>query len=102
MALAMLAGLQVAVAWLSVRSPAISRLVKSEPTLLYRDGYLPMQMRAARVVDAEIRAAVRGAGFSSMEEVAFVVLETDGSFAVMSKSSRRSSAIEGFEHTNPL
>jgi len=96
-ALAMLASLQVTVAWLSVRSSAISQLVKSEPTLLYRDGYLPAQLRAARVVEAEIRAAVRGSGISSMDEVAFVVLETDGSFTVMSKSSQLPSALEGIE-----
>jgi uncharacterized membrane protein YcaP (DUF421 family) len=38
-ALALLVALQYAVAWASVRSAAIERLVKSEPTLVYHHGF---------------------------------------------------------------
>jgi uncharacterized membrane protein YcaP (DUF421 family) len=85
LALALLVGLQYLVTWASVRSPAISRLVKSEPRLLLHNGQLlPGQMRAARVVEAEIRAAVREQGIGRLEDVRAVVLETDGSFSVIS------------------
>jgi uncharacterized membrane protein YcaP (DUF421 family) len=84
LALALLIGLQFAVTWASVRSPAVSRLVKSEPRLLLHDGrMLPGQMRAARVVEVEVRAAVREQGIAALEDVNAVVLETDGSFSVI-------------------
>ena len=96
-ALALLPALQVTISWLSVRSSTVGDLVKSEPTLLFRNGYLREQMRRTRVVQEEIEAAVRGQGFSSMEEVAYVVLETDGTFTVMSDSSGTPSALSGLD-----
>ena len=85
-AFGLLIGLQFAITWLSVRSETVSGLVKSEPALLYRDGFLRDQMRRNRVVESEVRSAVRGQGFASMEQVRMVVLETDGSFTVIQQS----------------
>ncbi len=88
-AFAVLSGLQFVVTWSSVRSRRISRLVKAEPSLLFYHGrYLDGQMRAERVVKEEITAAVRQQGIASLEEVEAVVLETDGSFAVVAVSER--------------
>lgn len=79
-----LIGMQYAIAWLSVRSTTISGLVKSEPQLLVFQGQLLHgAMRAERVVEPEILAAVRQQGSASLETVAAVVLETDGSFTVI-------------------
>ncbi|HET7604360.1 MAG TPA: YetF domain-containing protein [Gemmatimonadales bacterium] len=87
LALALLVGLQFAVTWASVRSTKVSHLVKSEPQLLlHRGQMLPVQMRAARVVEAEVRAAVREQGIDALEDVEAVVLETDGSFSVVKRS----------------
>lgn len=86
-ALALLIGLQYAITWLSVRSPRVSRLVKSEPSLLlYRGRLLPDVMRRARVVEAEVLAALREQGLASLKQAEAVVLETDGSFAVVKGS----------------
>lgn len=86
-ALALLIGLQYAITWLSVRSPIVSRLVKSEPSLLlYRGRLLPDQMRRARVVAAEVQAVLREQGLASWEQAEAVVLETDGSFTVVTGS----------------
>ncbi|MHB1413950.1 MAG: DUF421 domain-containing protein [Chloroflexota bacterium] len=83
-----LLGLQYVVAWLSVRSSPFSALVKSEPSLLFfRGQFLAASMRRERVVVAEVLAAMREQGISSLSEVEAVVLETDGSFSVV-KSSR--------------
>ncbi len=77
--------LQFAITWLSVRSRGFSRLVKAEPSLLYHRGeLLRAAMRRERVVEAEIRAAVRAQGIAAMSHVDAVVLETDGSFTVLS------------------
>jgi uncharacterized membrane protein YcaP (DUF421 family) len=64
--LVVLALLQYAVAWLSVRSDWISDLVKSEPTLLLHDGtFLPRALRSQRVTRGEVRAALRASGIAS-------------------------------------
>jgi uncharacterized membrane protein YcaP (DUF421 family) len=81
--------LQYFIAWLSVRSPAVSRLVKSEPALLlYQGRSLPDALRRERVVEAELLAAVRSQGLADLAEVEAVVLETDGSFTVISQRER--------------
>lgn len=83
-ALLLLCGLQFAVAYLSVRSRRIERLVKSEPTLLYfRGRFLSDPMLRERVTEEEILSAVRGQGIHDLEHVGAVVLETDGSLSVV-------------------
>jgi uncharacterized membrane protein YcaP (DUF421 family) len=64
--------------------------------LLYRGEMLHRNMARARVVDAEVEAAVRSQGIASLEEVFAVVLETDGSISVMNEPGMSTpSAIEG-------
>lgn len=83
-----LIGLQFIVAWLSVRSAAVNRLVKSEPTLLlYRGELLRDALRRTRVTDGEVAAAVRQQGIAALEDVEAVVLETDASFTVVPGSA---------------
>jgi uncharacterized membrane protein YcaP (DUF421 family) len=83
-ALALLILLQFAITWLSVRSTTVQKLVKSEPTLLVREGlYLEATMRAQRVTKAEIEAALREHGTADVSKIAGVVLETDGSLSVI-------------------
>jgi uncharacterized membrane protein YcaP (DUF421 family) len=76
--------LQFMIAWLSVRSETVSRLVKSEPALLvYQGRMLSAALRRERVVDKEVWAAVRSQGIADLADVAAVVLETDGTFTVV-------------------
>lgn len=59
-------------------------LVKSEPTLLlYRGQILGAALRRQRVTEAEVLAAVRAQGKADLAEIEAVVLETDGSFTVV-------------------
>jgi uncharacterized membrane protein YcaP (DUF421 family) len=84
LAFALLIGLQFTITWLSVRSPAVRGVAKAEPTLLlYRGQLLFENMRAERVIESEVRAAVREQGIGSLHDVDAVVLETDGSFTVI-------------------
>ncbi len=86
LALALLVGLQFVITWLSVRFRAVEKLIKSEPTLLVRDGtYLDDAMRAQRVTRDEIQAALRDSGSTTLAEIECVVLETDGSLTVIRK-----------------
>ena len=80
----LLIGLQYAITWLSVRSKAVSNLVKSSPALLvYKGLMLSSAMRAERISAGEVYAIIRQNGYSSLEEIDAVVLETDGSLTVI-------------------
>jgi uncharacterized membrane protein YcaP (DUF421 family) len=93
LAFAVLIALQFGIAWLSVHSATVRRLVKSEPALLLHQGqWLPAAMAAERVTAEELRAAVRAQGIGSLEDVAAVVLETDGSFTVLRQAGHGSAS----------
>lgn len=88
-AFALLIGCQFVITWLSVRSQAIGSWVKSEPTLLWHRGeFLRAAMRRERVTENELLAAVREQGTASLEEVAAIMLETDGSFSVVNRNAK--------------
>lgn len=83
-AFVLLIGMQYVITWLSVRSSAVRKLVKSEPSLLFHDGsFLEQVMKRERVTRDEVQAAVRQQGKASMAEVNAVILETDGTFSVL-------------------
>ncbi|QJE02478.1 DUF421 domain-containing protein [Massilia forsythiae] len=86
-AIALLIGLQFAITWTSVRSRFVSDIVKTVPTLVVQDGrFLDAAMKEVRVTADEVRSALRRCGIGTMEQVAAVVLESDGSLSVMSVS----------------
>ncbi len=83
-AFALLAALQFVVTWSALRSATVRRLVTSEPTLLYFGGqFLDAALRQQRVTRDEVLAAVRADGRPGLGAVAAVVLESDGSLAVV-------------------
>ena len=85
-ALALLVGLQYAVTFLSVRIGAVDQLVKSEPSLLLKDGApLPGALRQQRVTEEELLAAIRTSGGAELSDAAFVVLESDGTLSAVLK-----------------
>lgn len=89
LAFAMLAALQYAVARGSVRWGWFKRLVRSEPTLLVEDGrFLDAALRSERVTRDEVEQAIRNQGIGRLEQVAAVVLETDGSFSVIARGEQ--------------
>jgi uncharacterized membrane protein YcaP (DUF421 family) len=86
-ALALLVTLRFANAWAAVRSRRYRRLIKAEPTLLPSDGsMLTEAMERQRVTASEVRQAIRSRGIGAVEDVAAVVLETDGKFSVLPSS----------------
>ncbi|NJN15180.1 MAG: DUF421 domain-containing protein [Oscillochloris sp.] len=102
-AFALLIGLQFVIAWLSVHSKTVSKLVKADPTLLvYQGRILPDVLRHERVVDAEVLAAIRSEGFADLADVAAVVLETDGTFTVIKKVAQPTkSTLENVDRFTP-
>jgi uncharacterized membrane protein YcaP (DUF421 family) len=84
LAMALLVFFQFAITSLSVRSGAFRDLVKSEPTLIMHQGeFLDGAMRAQRITRDEVMAALRSNGLMDASQAAAVVLETDGTIAVI-------------------
>jgi len=66
------------------RSDTATKILKSEPTLLLHRGViLTDAIRAERLTKAEIHAAVRQAGYSRIEDVQWVILETNSTLSVI-------------------
>ena len=83
----MLAGLQYVATKASVHWSWFKRLVRSHPRLLVEDGrYLDDALQAERVTREEVDQTIRNHGYGRIEDVAAVVLETDGSFSVIGAS----------------
>lgn len=78
---------QLVITALSVRLDWVERVVKADPSLVALHGrLLEDAMRRHRVTEAEISAAVRASGQSTIADVEAVVLETDGSFNVIGEA----------------
>lgn len=87
--LALLIALQWIIAWGSSRSKRFSRLVKSEPQVLYHRGeVIDSALSRERVALEELFAAARSSGYADLSDVETIVLETDGTFSVMRRTGR--------------
>ena len=100
-ALAVLILMQYVVAWLSVRSQVVRKLARSEPRLLVRRGkLLDRALAEERVSRDEVLTAIRSEGYSELERIDALVLETDGSFSVVTSAEPGASGmkfVQGFE-----
>lgn len=77
--LALLVGLQFAVAWVASRSRRFNAVIKSQPRVLYHRGTFSREaLDDERITEDEIRAAMRQAAVGGMDEVESVVLESSG------------------------
>lgn len=84
LAFSLLCGLQFVVTFLSVRWNPFSRLVKSEPTVLFFESrWIPDALRRERVTEHEVMAAAREQGIGDLSIVRAVVLETNGTISVV-------------------
>ncbi|HEV2073460.1 MAG TPA: YetF domain-containing protein [Thermomicrobiales bacterium] len=95
-----LIGMQFIVTWLSVRFPIVDRLVKSVPVLLVYEGrILSRAMKAARVTEDEVLTAVRNQGIPALDNVQAVVLETDGTFAVVGRTKEPTTTLRNVDRS---
>ncbi|MGF1622309.1 MAG: DUF421 domain-containing protein [Rhodomicrobiaceae bacterium] len=86
--------LQYLIAWLSIRSKTFQALIKSEPRMLFFEGrFLRDEMRDERVTEEEVVAAIRLHGFPRAEDVGAVILETDGTFAVLPLAEEKATVL---------
>ncbi|MGY3266316.1 DUF421 domain-containing protein [Lysobacter sp. HA35] len=76
--------LQYLVTSIAVRVRGFQTTLASKPTLMLARGRpLAHTLREQRVTQEEVLAAVRAKGLGSLDDVAAVVLETDGNFSVI-------------------
>ncbi|WP_018697641.1 DUF421 domain-containing protein [Amorphus coralli] len=93
-AMALLVLAQFVVATLSTRSEAFQAFVKSRPRLLLENGVMDRAaLRDERVATEEVLAAARAGGYARLEDVGYVVLETDGSFSVLPRGEAEPTAL---------
>ena len=93
-AFALLVLLQFLVTWTLTRWPASEKVIKAQPQLLFRSGtFLRGAMERERVTQREVEAAVRSEGIATLEEVEAVILETDGSLAVVVRAQQEPTAL---------
>lgn len=100
-ALALLAGLQFLVAWLSAHVPGARSAVTSRPVALVVSGELQhAQVRRNRLSESEVLQAVRATGSGDLTDVAAVVLESNGTISVIPNSKLgNGSALHGIHGT---
>lgn len=83
-ALALLIVLQFLVTFTSARSRRFAKMIRSEPTLLVRNGHLCREaMRRARITEDEALSAARSAGTDDIRRVQSLILESDGTLSVI-------------------
>lgn len=88
LALGLLILLQYLLASISVRSKAFSKLISSEPTLIFYKGkFLRNALKKERVTEAEVRSILRSNRVISIEKVEAVVMESNGQFTVVKEGS---------------
>lgn len=86
-ALGLLILLQYLVTFASVRSAAVAKAVRSEPTLLARNGRVCHDaIKRQRLTEDEIISAVRSNGIERLDQVAAVVLESDGTLSIIGET----------------
>jgi uncharacterized membrane protein YcaP (DUF421 family) len=75
--------IQVTLAELAMRFPAVERIINGKPTLLLSHGkFIPRALKKERVTEEEVRGAIRAKGVNRVEDVDAVILENDGSLSV--------------------
>lgn len=83
---ALLVTFQYVITWIAARYDVVQKLIKSEPALLlYKGQFQQKALKQERVTEGEVLAAIRANGNASQENIDAVVLETDGTFSVITK-----------------
>jgi uncharacterized membrane protein YcaP (DUF421 family) len=88
-ALVTMFALHSGVNWLHHHVRVVHRAVQNRPVLIVREGQLvDGALHRASTSRAELNQELRLAGFGSLEDVGFAVLERNGSFSVLGRSVR--------------
>lgn len=83
----LLAFLQFVFSYIEFRSSFFRKLTSSPPKMLYYKGeFVDKNLRSERINKFDLMGSVRKKGYSSLDDVEVIILESDGSFSVLEKS----------------
>jgi uncharacterized membrane protein YcaP (DUF421 family) len=81
-----IAAIQVIVGYLAFRSKAVRRVLEGEPIVLVESGRpIEKNLKRARIAQDELEEEVRLSQMSSLDQVAWAVLETSGKISIIPK-----------------
>lgn len=87
---------QYAITWASVRFSRVKNLITSQPAmLLYKGELLEQVLKKERITHEEVHMALRSQGFSSLQEIDLMVLETTGEITIVPRLSGPGAEILG-------
>ena len=88
--IAVLALMQIAISWSLLKSKRIRDLFDGKAVILIRDGCIDQQMmRKERYSIDDLMSQLHGKDLSSPDEVAFAILENNGTLSILPKKSCR-------------
>ncbi len=88
--IAVLALMQIAISWILLKSKRIRDLFDGKAVILIRDGCIDQQMmRKERYSIDDLMSQLHGKDLSSPDEVAFAILENNGTLSILPKKSCR-------------
>lgn len=97
-AFATVIGLQFLIAWLGVRSEAVRKVIKAEPSLLYYRGRFQRErMRKERITEEDVRSVLRSRGLASFDSVTAVILETSGDLSVVTEAPTNDDVVSSLQ-----
>jgi len=74
--------------WMARRSNSARKLLIGEPVIVVRDGVpLTKRLQRERITMADLQEAARLSGIRNLSDVEYAVLETDGRFSFIEKST---------------
>lgn len=88
--IAILAGLEILISTLSLKSEKIRTLITGRPTIVIENGHIRENvLRKLRYNLDELLGQLRNSGYSDVTDVEFAVLETSGDISVIPRSQSR-------------
>jgi len=90
----------LSLSWITYLSPRAERLLEGVPRVLVKDGDLIMaNMRRDRITRAEVEIEMRLAGIARISEVAWAILEPNGTISFIAKKEDETSTQEDDDKT---
>ena len=86
LAVSTFAFLAIAMSWLTYLSPRAEKLLDGEPRVVIRNGKLLKEnLRRDRMTQSEVESEMRLAGIATMDQVAWAILEPQGTISFINK-----------------
>lgn len=87
-------GFQFLFSWLSVRIKAFKTLITSRPSLIFYKGNFDYpSMKKERITVEEIYCVARQNGYSSLDRIDIIILETTGDMSIIEKTTNQKEII---------